>query len=111
MTMNSKLDAVIKAEIGVNDGRELPDILRVTWTTEPHQLNQPPMRQQGKQLPLQFGCNSAGNSPANSPARAPSQTARSLWFAGFLNAESGLSTRLKKFFPCLQRNQRAASGS
>jgi arylsulfatase len=30
-TMNGKLEAVIKAEIGKDDGRELPDIKGVTW--------------------------------------------------------------------------------
>lgn len=30
-TMNGKLEAVIKAEIGKDDGRELPDIAGVTW--------------------------------------------------------------------------------
>ena len=30
-TMNGKLEAVIKAEIGKDDGRELPDIPKVTW--------------------------------------------------------------------------------
>jgi arylsulfatase A-like enzyme len=30
-TMNGKLEAVIKAEIGKDDGRELPDIPNVTW--------------------------------------------------------------------------------
>jgi arylsulfatase len=29
--MNGKLEAVIKAEIGKDDGRELPDIPKVTW--------------------------------------------------------------------------------
>jgi arylsulfatase len=29
--MNAKLEAVIKAEIGKDDGRELPDIKGVTW--------------------------------------------------------------------------------
>jgi arylsulfatase len=31
MTMNGKLEAVIKAEIGVDDGREMPDLPNVTW--------------------------------------------------------------------------------
>ncbi len=31
MVMNGKLEAVIKAEIGKDDGRELPDIPNVTW--------------------------------------------------------------------------------
>jgi arylsulfatase A-like enzyme len=31
MTMNGKLEALIKAEIGKDDGRELPDIPNVTW--------------------------------------------------------------------------------
>ena len=30
-TMNDKLEAVIKAEIGKDDGRELPDIADITW--------------------------------------------------------------------------------
>lgn len=30
-TMNGKLEAVIKAEIGKDDGRELPDIAGITW--------------------------------------------------------------------------------
>lgn len=30
-TMNGKLEAVIKAEIGVDDGREMPDIPNITW--------------------------------------------------------------------------------
>ena len=34
MTMSGKLDAVIKTEIGVDDGRELPNIPRVTWTID-----------------------------------------------------------------------------
>ena len=34
MTMSGKLDAVIKAEIGRDDGRELPNIPRVTWTID-----------------------------------------------------------------------------
>jgi hypothetical protein len=32
MQMNGKLEAVIKAEIGVDDGRELPNIPTVDWT-------------------------------------------------------------------------------
>lgn len=31
MTMNAKLEAVIRAEIGKDDGRELPDVTGVTW--------------------------------------------------------------------------------
>jgi len=31
MTMNGKLEALIKAEIGKDDGRELPDIPTITW--------------------------------------------------------------------------------
>jgi arylsulfatase len=31
LSMNAKLDALIKAEFGVDNGRELPDIPRVTW--------------------------------------------------------------------------------
>jgi arylsulfatase len=34
MTMSGKLDAVIKAEIGRDDVRELPNIPRVTWTID-----------------------------------------------------------------------------
>jgi arylsulfatase A-like enzyme len=30
-TMNDKLEAVIKAEVGKDDGRELPDIADITW--------------------------------------------------------------------------------
>ena len=33
-SMSRKLDAVVKAEIGVDDGRELPNIPRVTWTID-----------------------------------------------------------------------------
>ena len=32
IAMNAKLNAVIKAEIGVDDGRELPDIPLVDWS-------------------------------------------------------------------------------
>lgn len=31
MTMNGKLEALIKAEIGKDDGREMPDIPNITW--------------------------------------------------------------------------------
>ncbi len=34
MAMNAKLDALIKAEIGVDDGRQLPNIPLVTWTID-----------------------------------------------------------------------------
>lgn len=34
MRMNAKLEAIIKAEIGIDDGRELPDIPTVDWTIE-----------------------------------------------------------------------------
>ncbi len=34
LTMSSKLEAMIKAEIGVDDGRELPNIPLVTWTID-----------------------------------------------------------------------------
>jgi arylsulfatase A-like enzyme len=34
LTMNGKLEALIKAEIGVDDGRELPDIPLVTWAID-----------------------------------------------------------------------------
>jgi arylsulfatase len=30
--MSAKLEAVIKAEIGVDDGREMPDISKVKWS-------------------------------------------------------------------------------
>jgi arylsulfatase len=29
--MNTKLESLIKAEIGVDDGREMPDIPKVNW--------------------------------------------------------------------------------
>jgi len=34
MMMNAKLEAVIKAEIGADDGREMPDIPTVDWTID-----------------------------------------------------------------------------
>ena len=34
LAMNAKLEALIKAEIGVDDGRELPNIPLVTWTID-----------------------------------------------------------------------------
>jgi arylsulfatase len=34
LTMNAKLEALIKAEIGIDDGRELPNIPLVTWTID-----------------------------------------------------------------------------
>jgi len=34
MTMNGKLEAIIKAEIGVDDGREMPNIPTVDWTID-----------------------------------------------------------------------------
>ena len=34
MTMSEKLEAVIKTEIGVDDGREMPDIRNVDWKIE-----------------------------------------------------------------------------
>ena len=34
MTMSEKLEAVIKTEIGVDDGREMPDIPNVDWKIE-----------------------------------------------------------------------------
>ncbi len=34
MTMSNKLEAVIKAEIGKDDGREMPNIPTVDWTIE-----------------------------------------------------------------------------
>jgi arylsulfatase A-like enzyme len=33
-TMSAKLEAVIKAEIGADDGREMPEIPKVTWTID-----------------------------------------------------------------------------
>jgi len=32
--MSSKLERVIKAEIGVDDGREMPNIPRIEWTID-----------------------------------------------------------------------------
>jgi arylsulfatase len=34
LTMNAKLGALIMAEIGVDDGRELPNIPLITWTID-----------------------------------------------------------------------------
>ena len=34
LAMNGKLEAMIQAEIGVDDGRELPNIPLVTWTID-----------------------------------------------------------------------------
>ena len=34
MTMSTKLEAIIKAEIGIDDGREMPNIPTVDWTIE-----------------------------------------------------------------------------
>jgi len=34
VTMNAKLEGLIGAEIGVDDGRELPNIPLVTWTID-----------------------------------------------------------------------------
>jgi arylsulfatase len=34
LAMNAKLDAAIKAEIGVDDGREMPNIPLVDWNVE-----------------------------------------------------------------------------
>jgi len=31
-TMSERLEAVIKAEIGVADGREMPDVKGIAWT-------------------------------------------------------------------------------
>jgi arylsulfatase len=33
-TMNGKLEAVIKAEIGADDGREMPEVGKITWTID-----------------------------------------------------------------------------
>ena len=33
-TMSGKLEAVIKAEIGADDGREMPEVSRITWTVD-----------------------------------------------------------------------------
>jgi arylsulfatase len=33
-TMSGKLEAIIKAEIGVDDGREMPEIGKITWTID-----------------------------------------------------------------------------
>ena len=32
--MSEKLETVIKAEIGVDDGREMPDVPNVDWTID-----------------------------------------------------------------------------
>ncbi len=32
--MSSKLEALIKAEIGIDDGREMPDFKGVDWTID-----------------------------------------------------------------------------
>ena len=32
--MNAKLEALIKGEIGKDDGREMPEVEKVTWTVE-----------------------------------------------------------------------------
>jgi arylsulfatase len=29
--MSTKLEAAVKAEVGVDDGREMPDLPKVTW--------------------------------------------------------------------------------
>jgi arylsulfatase len=33
-TLSAKLETLIKAEIGVDDGREMPDVATVTWTVD-----------------------------------------------------------------------------
>ena len=33
-TMSGKLEALIKAEIGQDDGREMPDVAKISWTIE-----------------------------------------------------------------------------
>jgi arylsulfatase len=33
-TMSNKLEALIKAEIGRDDGREMPDVGKVTWAID-----------------------------------------------------------------------------
>ena len=33
-TLSAKLEALIKTEIGVDDGREMPDVATVTWTVD-----------------------------------------------------------------------------
>jgi arylsulfatase len=33
-TMSSKLEALIRAEIGADDGREMPDVAKVTWAID-----------------------------------------------------------------------------
>ena len=33
-TMSKKLEALIKAEIGKDDGREMPDVANVDWTID-----------------------------------------------------------------------------
>jgi len=32
--MSGKLESAIKAEIGKDDGREMPDIAKITWTID-----------------------------------------------------------------------------
>jgi arylsulfatase len=32
--MSGKLEALIKAEIGQDDGREMPDVAKISWTIE-----------------------------------------------------------------------------
>ena len=32
--MSNKLEALIKAEIGNDDGREMPELTKVTWTID-----------------------------------------------------------------------------
>jgi hypothetical protein len=34
LAMSAKLEAVIRAEIGVDDGREMPEIASITWTVD-----------------------------------------------------------------------------
>ena len=34
LSMSSKLETLIKAEVGIDDGRELPNIPFVTWTID-----------------------------------------------------------------------------
>ncbi len=34
VTMNGKLNAAIKAEIGKDDGREMPDVPNVAWAVD-----------------------------------------------------------------------------
>ena len=42
MTMNGKREAVIKAENGKDDGREMPDVPNITWASTGSTSRHPP---------------------------------------------------------------------